>query len=125
MGTSSTTEAGAGTSMEGSMNSSDMAAGASTSAGVDAAATQDFSDEDLQKFADASSEVAGITQDYSQQLQAETDVEAQQALQVEANQKISEAVQSSGLDVNTFNSIGMAVQQDPELLQRVQSMVQR
>ncbi len=35
-----------------------------------------------------------------------------------------EAVEGSGLEVETFNAIGQAVQQDPELMQQVQEMTQ-
>ena len=43
---------------------------------------------------------------------------------MEANEKMVDAVEESGLDVDTFNAIGQAVQQDPELMQRVQEKVQ-
>ncbi|MGM0639396.1 MAG: DUF4168 domain-containing protein, partial [Pseudomonadota bacterium] len=48
-----------------------------------------------------------------------------QEVQMEANAKMIEVVEDSGLNVDTFNDIGQAVQQDPELMQRVQEMAQR
>ena len=87
-----------------------------------AAQAQNFTDEDLQKFADASQDISAISQDYTQRLQEAEGQEAQQDVRVEANQKMVEAVQQSGLEVDTFNSIGQAIQQDPEMMKRVQEM---
>ncbi|SEM62073.1 DUF4168 domain-containing protein [Halomonas caseinilytica] len=86
--------------------------------------TQNFSDEQLQKFADASKDIAAISQDYTKQLQGAEGEEAQQSIREEANSKMIEAVEGSGLEVETFNAIGQAVQQDPELMQQVQEMTQ-
>ncbi|RTR03882.1 DUF4168 domain-containing protein [Halomonas nitroreducens] len=88
------------------------------------AQAQNFSDAQLQKFADASKEIAVISQDYTKQLQEAEGDEAQQEVRQEANDKMVEAVENSGLEVDTFNAIGQAIQQDPELMQRVQKMAQ-
>lgn len=89
-----------------------------------AQAAQNFSDEQLQQFADASQEIAVISQEYTQRLQAADDEAAQQEIRLEANDKMVEVVEDSGLEVDTFNAIGHAIQQDPELLQRVQVMAE-
>ncbi|MEQ6916893.1 DUF4168 domain-containing protein [Halomonas aquatica] len=86
------------------------------------APAQDFSDDQLQQFADASKEIAVIAQDFTQQLQAVEGEEAQMEVRKEANDVMVKAVQDSGLEVDTFNAIGKAIQQDPELMQRVQEM---
>nr|WP_298410709.1 DUF4168 domain-containing protein [uncultured Halomonas sp.] len=86
---------------------------------------QDFSDEQLQQFADTSEEIAKISQEYTQRLQEAGDDQAkQQDIRMEANEKMVGVVEDSGLDVETFNSIGQAIQQDPELMKRVQDMAQ-
>ena len=87
-----------------------------------AAPAQDFSDDQLQKFADASKEIAVISQDYTQRLQEAEGEQAQVEVRKEANEKMVQAVENSGLQVDTFNAIGQAIQQDPELMQRVQEM---
>ncbi|MCK2184882.1 DUF4168 domain-containing protein [Halomonas getboli] len=104
----------------------DDAAGAATQqAPAEAQApAQDFSDAQLQKFADASEQIAMISQDYTQQLQNAEGDEAKQQVRQEANDKMVDAVKNSGLEVETFNAIGKAIQQDPELMQRVQGMAQ-
>ncbi|MEQ6888742.1 DUF4168 domain-containing protein [Halomonas sp. CS7] len=86
------------------------------------APAQDFSDAQLQQFADASKEIAVISQEYTKQLQSAEGDEAKQTVRQEANDEMVKAVQDSGLEVNTFNAIGQAIQQDPELMQRVQEM---
>lgn len=86
------------------------------------AATQDFSDDQLQQFADASQEIAVVSQEYTERLQSAEGEEAQQEVRAEANEKMIQIVENSGLDVDTFNSIGQAIQQSPEMMQRVQKM---
>ncbi|MDW5378319.1 DUF4168 domain-containing protein [Halomonas sp. HP20-15] len=83
---------------------------------------QDFTDEQLQQFADASQEIAAISQDYTQRLQKAEDQSKQQQIRKEANEKMVAVVEDSGLTVETFNAIGQAVQQDPELMKKVQGM---
>lgn len=89
-----------------------------------AAPAQDFSEQQLQQFADASQEIATVSQEYTERLQSAEGEEAQQEIRMEANEKMVEEVEDSGLDVDTFNAIGQAIQQDPELMQRVQEMGQ-
>lgn len=78
-----------------------------------AAPATDFSDEELQQFADASQDIVVISEEYTERLHATEDEAAQQEVQMEANDKMVEAVEETGLDVDTFNAIGQAVQQDP------------
>lgn len=87
-----------------------------------APSAQDFTDEQLQKFADASQQIAVISQDYTKRLQKADDQAKQQQIRKEANDKMVSVVQDSGLTVETFNAIGQAIQQDPELMKRVQAM---
>ncbi|REC95737.1 DUF4168 domain-containing protein [Kushneria indalinina] len=87
--------------------------------------SQNFSDDQLQNFASASQEIAGISQDYTQQLQGADDADAQQSIREEANQKMVQAVQDNDLEVEQFNQIGQAVQNDPQMMQKVQQMAQQ
>ncbi len=63
-----------------------------------------------------------ISQEYTQRLQEAEDEAAQQEVRAEANDRMIEVVEDSGLDVDTFNAIGQSIQQDPEMMQRVQEM---
>ncbi|WP_404470726.1 DUF4168 domain-containing protein [Vreelandella venusta] len=84
----------------------------------------DVSDAHLEQFIEASEEVATISQEYTERLSTAGDEADQQALRVEANEKMIEAIEDSGLDVDTFNNIGQTIQQDPELMSRVQEMAE-
>jgi|TARA_B100000700_G_scaffold152958_1_gene169767 hypothetical protein len=89
-----------------------------------AAPATDFSDETLQKFADASKEIASVSREYTERLQNAEDEAAKQEVRMEANKDMVSIVEDSGLEVSTFNAIGQAIQQDPELMKRVQAMVE-
>lgn len=89
------------------------------------APAQDFNNDELQQFADAAQEIAVISQEYTERLHAAEDEQAQQEVRMEANDKMVEVVEQNGLDVDTFNAIGHAIQQDPELMQRVQQMAEQ
>jgi len=84
----------------------------------------DVSDAELQSFAEARTAITEIQQDYSQRLQGADDPEKANALQQEANEEMIAAVQETGLDVESFNTIAMAVQNDPELQQQLQEIEQ-
>ncbi|GAB2782360.1 hypothetical protein GCM10027040_05560 [Halomonas shantousis] len=99
--------------------------GAAGSAGTTQSQTQNFSDEQLQQFADVSQEIARISQEYTGQLQDAQDEASQQQIRQEANDEMVQAVQDSGMSIEEFNNIGQAIQQDPQLMQRVQKMAQQ
>jgi hypothetical protein len=87
--------------------------------------TIEVSDQQLQQFADAQKDLAGIQQEFSARLQEVEDPEKARDIQREANQEMTTAVQDAGLDVESFNQIAMAIQNDPELQQELTSMLQQ
>jgi len=88
------------------------------------APAKDFSDNELQQFANASQDIASISQDYTEKLQNASGEGDQQKIRQKANDEMVAAVKDSGMDVEKFNSIGQAIQQDPQLMKRVQGMAQ-
>lgn len=78
------------------------------------------SDADLEKFVSAESKVNEIRDDFSQRLGQVDNQEEAQSLQLEAQEKMVEAVQDEGLDVGRYNEIATRIQTDPELQQRAQ-----
>ncbi|MFO7763483.1 MAG: DUF4168 domain-containing protein [Wenzhouxiangellaceae bacterium] len=84
----------------------------------------DVSDAELQSFAEARTAITEIQQDYSDRLQNADDPEKANELQQEANEEMIGAVEDTGLDVESFNTIAMAVQNDPELQQKLQQLEQ-
>lgn len=91
-------------------------------AGQMGGAQTEISEEDLQKFAQADSAVGEIRDDFSQRLSQAENQEEAQSLQMEAQEKMVEAVQSEGLEIPKYNEIATRMQSDPELQQRIQSM---
>ncbi|QJD58799.1 DUF4168 domain-containing protein [Pseudomonas sp. gcc21] len=91
-------------------------------AGQMGGAQTEISEEDLQKFSKADSAVGEIRDDFSQRLSQAENQEEAQSLQMEAQEKMVEAVQSEGLEIPKYNEIATRMQSDPELQQRVQSM---
>ena len=47
-----------------------------------------------------------------------------QEIEEEMEADLTEAIEDEGMDMDRFQEINMAVQQDPELQQRVQQMIQ-
>lgn len=86
-------------------------------------ASMDFSDADLQKFVTVQDALDDIREDYSKRLETTSDQDAAIELQQEAGQLMVEAVQSEGLDVETYNTIAMALQMDESLRERVERMM--
>ncbi|WP_409523884.1 DUF4168 domain-containing protein [Nitrincola sp. MINF-07-Sa-05] len=85
--------------------------------------TVSFDDAQLQTFVSVQPVLDGIRAEYAQRLESASDADNAAALQQEAGQEMVNAVQEAGLDVNTYNQIAMAIQQDTELRERVETMM--
>lgn len=86
--------------------------------------TIDVSDHQLEQFVDAQVAIIDIQQDFSGRLQGVEDPEKAHELQVEANEEMTSAVEDAGLDVESFNAIAMAIQNSPELQQRLNALLE-
>ncbi|MFY1838383.1 DUF4168 domain-containing protein [Achromobacter xylosoxidans] len=76
-------------------------------------------DQQLQRFASASQKVSGVVDEYRPKVDAaKTDADKQKVIQ-EADAKMVKLVQADGLSVEEFNGIGQAVQQNPQLKERL------
>ncbi len=86
----------------------------------------DFSDQDIDNAASAYVDIIDIREQYQQQLAEVDDPEAAQDIQMEANEKITEAVEDNGIDVETYNDIITAAQTDEglmnELLEKIDTL---
>ena len=87
-----------------------------------AAAAAPVSDADLQNFVEAANEVSEIRDEFTGRLEGVESQEEAQALQLEAQEKMVEAVEASGIDVTQYNEIATRLQADPELQQRAEAM---
>lgn len=84
------------------------------------AATQ-ISDADLEKFVEAESKVSEIRDEFTQKLNDAEDQDKAQELQLEAQEKMMEAVSEVGIEVPVYNEIATRIQSDPELQQRAEA----
>lgn len=80
-----------------------------------AAPTYDVSTQELSAFVEAKNEVDEISAEYSDRFQNLQDPAQGEQLQQEMNERMVEAVQSSGLTIDQYNQIAMAVQYDPDV----------
>ena len=81
-----------------------------------------YSDVQLSKFANASEKVAAVVQEYNPKVQSTNDEDKRQQLLEEADKKMVASVQDEGLTVEEFNGINQAIQQDPQVLERMQRL---
>lgn len=81
-----------------------------------------FSDAQLEKFVSASKKVAMISQEYTPELQASPDDASRKKVYKKADEKMVKAVHDEGMTVDQFNGINQALQQNPQLVQRVQEI---
>ncbi len=84
----------------------------------------DVSDQQLEQFVEAQTAIIEIQQDYTGRLEAVEDPDEAHELQVQANEEMTDAVTDAGLDVESFNEIAMAIQNDPELQQRLTMLME-
>ena len=81
----------------------------------------DFSDQELDQFVSAQDDVMDIRDEYVQRIEATDDRDEAMALEQEANQMMVEAVEDTGLTVETYSEIAQAASQDMELAERIQA----
>jgi transcription initiation factor IIF auxiliary subunit len=84
----------------------------------------DISDKKLEKFADSLGEIMEIRQDFTAKLEKTGDPAEAQQLQQEANDKMMETVENNDLSIEEYNAINQAVQNDPQMRDKVISMIQ-
>jgi len=84
----------------------------------------EISDKKLEKFADSLGEIMEIRQDFTAKLEEVGDPAEAQQLQQQANQKMMKTVEDNDLSIEEYNAINQAVQNNPQLRDKVISMIQ-
>ncbi|TVP88868.1 MAG: DUF4168 domain-containing protein [Thioalkalivibrio sp.] len=82
--------------------------------------TAALTDQTVDTFVDAFVAVQDIREEYTERLHGASDEAEAQALQQEAQDEMMQAVEASGMSVQEYNEVAMALQNDPELMERVQ-----
>ncbi len=80
----------------------------------------DLSEEDIDTFVAAFVAVQEVREDFADRLQDAEDESEAQSMQQEAQDEMVSAVEDAGMDVEQYNEVAMALQNDPELMQEVQ-----
>lgn len=80
-------------------------------------------DEQLQRYAAAARQVSDVAAEYQPRLQAAQGEQARQAVRVEADQRMVDRVEATGMSVAEYNGISRAVRKDPALRQKVERLV--
>lgn len=86
-------------------------------------AASSLKDSNLEKFAAVQQDLESIREEYSAKLGQVSDPSLAAELQQEASQSMVQAVESTGLDVETYSEIAQALGNDPELRERVMAMM--
>lgn len=86
-------------------------------------AASTLKDSNLEKFAAVQKDLESIREEYSAKLGSVSDPSKATELQQEASQSMIEAVENTGLDVETYSQIAQALGNDPELRERVMAMM--
>jgi len=79
-----------------------------------------FDDGQIESFTTARADVQKLQQEYASKIQ-QADQEQAAKLKQEAQQKMVSAVEDTGLDVQEFNKIARAAQNDQELAEKIQN----
>ena len=79
-----------------------------------------ITDDDLEKFVDASDKVFEIRDEFTEKLNGVEDPQEAQSLQMQAQQEMMEAVSDSGIEVQKYNEIATRLQTDTQLQKRAQ-----
>lgn len=87
-----------------------------------AKSADDFSEEELQAFAEVQTEIQDIGQRYQSKVANAEGSSEMQKLQQDMQKEMVEVVQSSDLDVGTYNSIAKAARGDPELQEKIKGL---
>ncbi len=88
------------------------------------APAENISDEQLEQFAAAALAVNQLGREYASRLQSAEDEARAEAIRVEAQEKMVEAVQDEGLTVEEYNAIYAAAESDEEVNAAIQSLLQ-
>ncbi|MCW8126741.1 DUF4168 domain-containing protein [Microbulbifer halophilus] len=84
-----------------------------------------FSQPQLEKFADAYRQIVVLSKEYAPKLKAAADIEEAEALNKEAQGKMLEAIQGSGLTKDEYQQIATGLKSDPSLVEKVNKILQQ
>lgn len=81
-----------------------------------------ISDTDLKNFVKANEDVSKVRDEFTQKLNEESDQAKAQQLQMQAQEKMLDAVKDNDMDALTYNAIAARIQTDADLQERVSAL---
>lgn len=84
----------------------------------------EFSEQQLEAFAAAAVELDELRREWNPKLEAADNGDQAAEIQRRANMEMAQAVQESGITVDTYNRVAMALQSDEELGAKVQGYIE-
>lgn len=82
-----------------------------------------YTDDQLKKFVKVQEDISDIREQYIPQIEKTDDKNKAQELQMEANDKMVDAIQEKGLDIPTYNAIATAYNSEPQVRNRVDALM--
>ncbi|MES1945451.1 hypothetical protein PC39_15087 [Salinisphaera sp. PC39] len=82
----------------------------------------DFSDKELQSFAEAQQDVSEISKTYEGKIKDSQEPAKMAEMRQKANKEMVKAVRDAGLEPARYNAIANAVRSNPELASKVEQM---
>ena len=82
-----------------------------------------FGDAELKKFIQAQEGVMEVREEYIEKIEAADSQKKAQELQMEANDEMVSAIEKSGMDIPTYNSIATAYSSEPKVRNRVDALM--
>jgi len=83
----------------------------------------DWSEQKLQQFAAAATDVKEVFDEYRPKIKDAEDADKANQMQKEASDEAAAAVEESGLSVEEYNRINQAIQADKDLYKRVMKII--
>ncbi len=88
------------------------------------AAPVDFSEGEIQAFAQVQNEIIQIQQEYNTAIAEAGDEAQRQEIIQEANEEMIGAIEAEGISIEAYNEILTEAQANPELMQRIERAAQ-
>lgn len=85
---------------------------------------EEVTDEEVDEFAEAYLEVEDVQLEFEQELQAAESNQEAQAIRERAIAQIQEAVEDTGMEIETYGMMAQRLHQDPELIEEVQAVIE-
>lgn len=82
-----------------------------------------FSDQELKQFVEAQKGINDVRDEYMAKIEEAESQQKAQELQMEANDEMVTIIEDAGMDIPTYNSIATAYNSEPEVRNRVDSLM--